>query len=114
MTSTFYGAFTPAASVFEPDDTVTFLSGAFHVPPVAEAATRRIVPPFRRPNAVGEARVRIPRTIGIVDEPLTTDSLPPFAAYAARREAMPYEGRHRLTLFARLLRSLGRGRRDGA
>lgn len=91
---------------FTLDDTVTF-----HHP--LNAPTRRIVPPFRRPNAVGEARVRIPRTIGIVDEPLTTDALPPFAAYAARREAMPYEGRHRLSLAARLFRLFGRGRRDG-
>ena len=91
---------------FTLDDTVTF----HH--PIGET-TRRLTPPFRRPNAVGETRVRIPRTIGIVDEPLVTDALPPFAAYAARREAMPYEGRHRLSLAARLLRLFGRGRRGG-
>jgi hypothetical protein len=106
MTAMIYGAYGKPVAL-DLEDTVTF----HH--PIGEVTTR-LVPPYRRPNAVGEARVRIPRTIGIVDEPLTTDALPPFAAYAARREAMPYEGRHRLSLTARLLRLFGRGRRDGA
>jgi hypothetical protein len=99
---------------FDLDTTVGINLPPAPQPDPSLAHTVRITPPFRRPNAVGETRVRIPRTIGIVDEPLATDALPPFAAYAARREAMPYAGRHRLSLAARLLRLFGFGRRDGA
>ncbi len=103
--STIYAADGTAVAL-DLNDTVRFL----HPDP----PTVRITPPPRRPRAVGETRVRIPRTIGIVDAPLATDALPPFAAYANRKPV----GRHRRAdqpgLFARLLVLFGFGRKDGA
>jgi hypothetical protein len=88
-------------------------------PDPSRAHTVRITPPYRRPAAVGESRIRIPRTIGIVDSPLDTGQLPAFAAYTVARHRAPvYAARHRRTwrtvLAARLLRLFGFGRRDGA
>ncbi|GAA2696338.1 hypothetical protein [Actinoplanes palleronii] len=107
MTSMIYGAYGRPIAL-DLNDTVTF-----NISPVAEA-TQRLVPPPRRPDAVGETRLRIPRTIGIVDEPLVTDSLPPFAAYAARQRPVALRqvpGRHRSAvqpgLLVRLLATVG-------
>jgi hypothetical protein len=131
MTSTFYGAFTPAASVVEIDETVVFNAGAFHVPPVSEA-TVRIVPPPRRPHV--KPRFEERRSFGYVGsrneppllgiDPAETGALPLAVQAlidreqdAARRRRMA-RGRHRSAvqpgLFARLLRGVGfrRGRRD--
>lgn len=64
------------------EDTVGFLISP--EPDPSPEATKRLVPPFRRPDATGERRIVIPRTIGIVDAPLETDALPPLAAYVTR------------------------------
>ncbi|GIE46394.1 hypothetical protein [Actinoplanes lobatus] len=74
---------------FTIEDTVGFLISPEPDPKpgaagLADYPTKRLVPPFRRPNVTGERRIVIPRTIGIVDAPLETDALPPLAAYVAR------------------------------
>lgn len=97
------------------DDTVGFV-----LPPTVET-TQRLVPPPRRPNAVGEKRIRIPRTIGIVDSPCQTGALPLAVQAvidreraAAERRRAQYVGRHhRPGLLARWFRALRLGRRDG-
>ncbi|GGN40355.1 hypothetical protein FHR83_007056 [Actinoplanes campanulatus] len=66
----------------------------------SEPPTVRITPSFRRPNATGEQRVVIPRTIGAFDSP--PDQEPPIDAlqrrfnrfYSNRPVAEP-AGRHR-------------------
>jgi hypothetical protein len=120
MTSTFYGAFTPAASVVEIDETVVFNAGAFHVPP---ARRPHVKPRFEERRSFGYVGSRNePPLLGI--DPAETGALPLAVQAlidreqdAARRRRMA-RGRHRSAvqpgLFARLLRGVGfrRGRRD--
>jgi hypothetical protein len=107
MTSMIYGAYGQPVAL-DLDDTVRF-----KVPAVAEA-TVRITPAPRRPNvdpARFEERIRIPRTISVVDEPWQTTELPALVEYSLRPRKPDYVGRHHQPgLFARLLRWIG-GRR---
>lgn len=69
----------------------------------AEPVTRVIPMMPRRPDATGENPIYRPATIGVVDEPLTTDQLPPLAAWApavpSMSERRKHQGRHRRTGF---------------
>jgi hypothetical protein len=73
-------------------------------------------PPMRRPDASGEQPIVIPRTIGIVDSPLSTGALPLFVQAALHQPTVRQRRRHvgshravRPSLVARLF-----GRRGGA
>lgn len=95
-------------TVIDIEDTVTL-----HLP--ENAPTQRITPAPRRPKvdpARFEERVRIPRTISVVDEPWQTIELPALVEYSLRPRKPDYVGRHHKPgLVARLRRSLRGGRR---
>jgi hypothetical protein len=98
---------------FTIEDTVSYL-----LPPVPEPVpdrsreeTRRLGIPHRRPKAdpsLFEQRRRIPRSIGVVGEPLLTTELPALVEYSLRPRKPEYVGRHHQpSWFARLREWIG-------
>jgi hypothetical protein len=98
--------------VIDIEDTVTLhLPQPQTVPDRSREETRRLGIPHRRPKAdpsLFEQRRRIPRSIGVVGEPLLTTELPALVEYSLRPRKPEYVGRHhRPGRFARLLQWIG-------
>jgi hypothetical protein len=101
-----------AVAAIDIADTGSFLIGTADA---ADAPTRRLVPPPRRPDATGANPLYVPQTIGIVDAPLGDDQLPPAVQFALRPRSSwqrrMHSGTHRAhqpSLVERLTESLRR------
>ena len=104
-----------AAVVIDIDDTVTIhLPQPQPVPDRSREETRRLGIPHRRPVANParfEQRMRIPRSIGVVDEPMLTTELPALVEYSLRPRKPDYVGRHHRPGLVARLRALFGGAR---